>query len=498
MGVYFLHLVAILIAFMFIVLGAKAKIYPLLENQNTLLTIFKDPNVDFAVRLKAIKEAKFSIDCLTYSQSLDERLGKPVLMALRDALLRGVKGRFIYQRLAGIILDPLDRTRDHLTDEIDPILSEVIGSGNFLELLRGYNPTDNFHEKILIIDAGTAYEKVWIGGRNNSLHTLGDHDFATLIRPIDYKKKSLGSQILDAFNMAREEAFTRLKVNLNLEKIEEFIDLEDSDSYIKSFKSTSNNLLETSQQFERYKKISETLNQETHSIIVDNETFFVPQKMKTITHEFFKNLREHDNHFSFSVYERSNVFNDDIFNEVDRILKDSNDIVLFNMSIDFPDKTNKRLFKGIGSRHSTKKIDFYTNSSEAHERYIPFGIPFFNSMSNLKKNFKDIKRAYNANRFNLYQFIPNKNSHYIYMHKKMIIADDYTIFGSHNFNRSATAKNNEIAILIDDHIFAKAMREIATQDQHYFEEMRPKDIKKASKDYNLLFRFINDIVIIFY
>jgi phosphatidylserine/phosphatidylglycerophosphate/cardiolipin synthase-like enzyme len=114
-GSYRYSLISFLIISLFFSTLAKANSYPWIWMGKNDIQVTDHPRVEAEFRLNLVRNAKVSIDILTFDQRADDLVGKPLLVAIEEAAQRGVKIRFGTAWLAPILKDPLFRASRFLS-----------------------------------------------------------------------------------------------------------------------------------------------------------------------------------------------------------------------------------------------------------------------------------------------------------------------------------------------------------------------------------------------
>lgn len=452
-----------------------------IEPSNTQLLILEDPVVDFALRTWAIDRARHSIDSLTYLQSIDDEVGKPLLQAFRGAQNRkGMKGRYLWERLGSYNADFGNVAKRALADANLASPAEVIDFGGLGNLLKGLNVTDMIHEKILIIDAGTPNEMIWIGGRNNSLHATHNLDLGIVLRRIDPSKPWIGEQIQVAFDDTWESVnrVQRPSKRKALEpKVAESFDTKRLDVELR-----------TETQETQYKELVELLGKpvDPSSPLLSCEAR--PKKMRVLTNEFI----------SYALtgvfgkgFESRKAMPSDILEEAAKYVAEAKRIYISTMSIRMTESFKKSLKTAL---KNGSEVVLFTNNREAQKTHAPWGITFEFSLPDLAELFAV------GGKLTVFALDPNLIKKHVeryplvtYLHRKLIVADNHVFTGSDNFSESSAKRNSEFVIHVDDEDFASMMKRMVESDSKIFELLSCETVLTELKGYSLFKRGLNRI-----
>jgi phosphatidylserine/phosphatidylglycerophosphate/cardiolipin synthase-like enzyme len=177
-----------------------AETYPL--RANTEIIMIPDARVHLEVKNILLRQARQSIDNMTFSQLSDD-VGNSVVGAIRNAQVgRQIRYRGIYEWLASFFEGgkKISKAGRVLADPALACPGEVVCGHPLDKFSAGLSITDYTHGKYCGIDVGTADEIVFLGGRNDSNHMLHTLDMGYVIRPIDPSKPYLGTDLAKNFD----------------------------------------------------------------------------------------------------------------------------------------------------------------------------------------------------------------------------------------------------------------------------------------------------------
>lgn len=211
---------AIAVLMLIVVSKAPATIYPLSDGKGVDLMVIQDALSDLNVRLDLFKRAKHSIELISHTHTSGE-FGLAISTGLREALGRGVKVKYLYEKIATMAAGDLsNNTAAFLMDQELPIQAEMITARPLQKLLSPFSIFDLFHQKIVIIDRGTPNEMILTGGRNHDELNLKSSDFSYLFRIVEGEAepsvmKDLKAVFTDTWELASQHYKMEKPVLLN-------------------------------------------------------------------------------------------------------------------------------------------------------------------------------------------------------------------------------------------------------------------------------------------
>ena len=423
----------LLLTFVFSTQESTGRVYTFGENPNVLAIPLQDSFDDFALRIEAIKRAKHSIDIITYMQTLDEHLGEEYVQAIEQAISRGVEVRFIMEWLPNSAVmglkagSPANRLLRHAFTSGTCSKLQVQCITPISKILAGFTPTDNFHEKALVIDSGTETESAFISGRNNNDFAARDLDFAVALRRTDPKKKSAISLLGHMFNDTWSET-------LHMQTPE--TELRGQNKKPVKFTPLAK---KTSPKFETIKKCFIT-GEESPGLT------FHPETMAVTTNNFFKQLREND----WLTLSRLGKMQSDNVDAVAKNIEKAKHIRMSLMSTFWPEKI-KAALKVAVTRGA--KIEIFTNSEESDRIAVPGAFSYLYSsrdLSDLRKwvdEYPGSELKINVLNLEKSKKFPEFWKRIQFVHQKMVLTDNAVHFGSDNYNVSSLLKNSEMQVI---------------------------------------------------
>jgi phosphatidylserine/phosphatidylglycerophosphate/cardiolipin synthase-like enzyme len=447
--------------------SSQATLFPSHDDPNVEVIYLEDPLVDLAIRNRFISDAKSTIDLVSFSHPTDE-VGGPLLRSLRGALARGVR-----VRSARLLMD----TR--LSCQANIICATVIP-----KISNGLAFDDYIHEKILIIDAGTPDVKIVFGGRNHgkTMHDFGDSAF--LLRPIDSSKPWAGDDVIrfyDQFWSGLERLFKKVKASKVSERT-----LAKLDRYPEV-------ALRTEAQRKRFEKI---LQMTRSNAVVDGplEPFqFRPQTFQLASNDLLLNAAKFK--AGVSVDSRSGLPNDTL-DLLHSLVPHADSVLLSGYAIGLPEPLASDFVRHV---RSGKKLQVVTNGREAFHAMTRPNTPsrwMGNAAADYTlKNVASLMEAgdRSKNPVKLYLLNTPKKAGiavkghtvpdaYKYLHRKLIVMDDWVATGSDNWTASSARKNDEIAIVMKDSRMAGYLRnQIKWETDAYYTQYNTEAVKAELK-----------------
>lgn len=418
--------------------SAFCKEYVMGGDPNVVAIALQDSLDDFALRIEAIKRAKHTIDVFTYMQTQDPKLGAEFLQALEDAIKRGVRVRYATEWLPNTAVlgvkaaAPSNRLlRSAFTSENCKLQVQCLTP--LSKILSGFSPTDNFHEKILNIDAGTEHEIAWVTGRNNNDFAVRDLDFAIALRRIDRSKKSAISLLHQVFEDTWAETLKMQTPEKNLSG--------------KNKKLPQVKTPIAMQTTHHYSKLKQCLF-ESYEV---PELTFRPATLSVTTNSFFPQLRNNN----WLTLSREGKMKSDNIDAVVRGIHLAKVIRMSLMSTFWPDPIKEALKRAVARG---AKIEIFTNSETSDRIAVPGSLSFLYSSRDLTdlKNWVDEqnklslpeKAELKINVLNVNQVskLPEFWQRVKFVHQKMIATDHEVFLGSDNYNQSSSLKNSEMQV----------------------------------------------------
>lgn len=457
--------------------------FPWITPANTQVLIITDPRVDFALREAAIDRAEYTIESATYFQGIDAKIGMPTLQAFRRAADRGVKGRYIQERVSTVPSDFFNTAARMLADANLKEPAQVISFGGLKNWFAGLRLTDFVHEKILIIDAGTPNETIFISGRNNSEHAVANLDMTIVLRPLVPSRPWVGSQVRAAFNTLWEF----------VKKIYPPKRIVARKHLIPGPQENNHVLLETETQKRMFAELNELLSRPVDYEAPLKDFEARPESMRVLTNDLL--IKAVTQKFSRRLSRRLHV-RSDIIDAATPTVATSKKIFVSMMTVDMPKPFKEALITAL---NNGAEVHLVTNSRTTHKTHTPFGLGFDHSLDHIVELMETkgrlsvyvLDEALLRKHADLYHLVT-------YLHRKMVIADSHVFLGSENFNATSSANNSEIVVESIDRAFAEKMTAIMENDLKVFTPLSCEAALTEKGRYNFIKRGLNRLFLPFY
>lgn len=194
--------------------STQAKIYDR-HTGNTDLIYIREAAVEILLKEQLIDMAKSEVLLIQHEHQPDF-FGNRMTAALKRAAARGVKVRYIMEKIANTFGgDVLSKTEKYLVSTNGEAIPEIINLDLLSRIKSPLPMLALLHAKFLIIDPGTANEKIILGGRNTGDKYMKWLDAGFILRPLNPDKKHVGQDIVRYFNeiwtILRNQNFPILK-----------------------------------------------------------------------------------------------------------------------------------------------------------------------------------------------------------------------------------------------------------------------------------------------
>lgn len=448
--------------------SAHSEILPRREQPNSDVVLVPNPRVDMVLRAALIRKARKSIDMITYIHGADT-VGRLLTAALRDAAKRGVRIRYAYEGGSSRPADPRGATSRLLSDSALTRPAQIIRARIDQKLRLGLYYNDFIHEKVMLIDAGTPDQIAVIGGRNNNNFGLKKADLGFVIRPLNPKRPSLNQDLSTLFER-RWQTLTRLysiersrpvspeaaaRADAPLAPGEDLLTDESERSELKAY------LALLSQAPGRRDKLKEYQ--------------FRPSATQLSFNEMLADVTQG---VTLSNSERDQLVNDNhtLLAEVVRgarnLLQAS---YVFAPSEPIRDAYHEALSRGA-------RLEVLTNSGAAHGRIFPTGAPILYTETGSEEFWSPESPFSRQTRIFLLdparaeeQASTGAKDAFEYLHRKLVIADDWVVTGSDNFTVASTRKNDELLAFMKDARLAQYLRRMISREKRYYTEVKSSE-----------------------
>lgn len=457
--------------------------FPWVTPANSQVFIVTDSRVDFALRIAAIDRAQHTIESATFFQGIDERIGMPVLQAFRRAQNRGVTGRYIQERVSTIKSDFWNVAARMLDDANLKEPGQVVSFGGWRNWFHGLRLTDFVHEKILILDAGTPHETIFISGRNNADHAVANIDLTIVIRPLVPGRPWIGDQIKLAFGTLWDFVKTIYKPRTPKAR-KRFIPPPDKNVEVA--------LLNDRQRAE-FAELNELLSRPPVAGAPLKDFEARPESMRVLTNDLL--IKAITNKYSRRLSRRYH-YQSDIIHAASPTIAGSKRVFASMMSVTMPAELKQAL---IAALKNGAEVHLVTNSRETNKTYTPFGLGFDYSLTDII-DLMEIGGNLSVYILDEKLLLQHEDLYHLvtYVHRKLVVADNHVFSGSDNYNATSSANNSEIVVESIDQAFADKMVEVMRNDLQVFSMLTCETALKEHGRFNLIKRGLNRLFIPFY
>ncbi|MBS1963557.1 MAG: phosphatidylserine/phosphatidylglycerophosphate/cardiolipin synthase family protein [Bdellovibrionales bacterium] len=460
---------------------ARATVYP--ERGNTEVLYLDGWETDLQVRLDLVRRAKTSIDLLSFSQAPDE-IGRPFLDAIREVeRARCVKVRYLYDGVASWIdRDFANESAKRITDGV-PCGAQVLTLGVFDKWRVGLEWDDFFHEKVLIVDGGTADEKIVIGGRGYTRFSTRIADSGYLFRPIDVAAPSFGTDVRASF-----ESLWKLALRfVNPLPRHPGAAAPAGDPSARDFATTEAARKESA----RIEAFLSAPRPTSKAPIP--EGVYRPRALRLASNDLIEKVTEAVAHAEST--ERKSLRNDARSGLVFAIRKFSGTISLTSYAVGFTDPM-REAFADFVRRGNT--LEILTNGRSANARFIPMGLPVYYTAENLARLLSDIEGGKGKL---LVRFLDADRADAAgrpsFVHRKLVLfdgAEKFLYTGTDNFTWSSSKKNDEWMIRIDDPRMVEAAKALNAREGVDYVDVPPEEIRRLDGDRPWLYPFVRPFI----
>lgn len=464
---------------------AHATAYPWTEGPAaSQVILLPDSKVDLALRLAFIARARYTIDAATYVQSLDGEFGRPVIGALREAANRRVRVRYMIDRLGSGIFDPLNLASEALTDKRLALPPQVVSFDQGHKARAGINLTDKMHWKVLIIDAGTPHEVIFLGGRNHGWFDLRHLDMGVLIRPFNAGAEHVGRQVAHGY----DDLFETLARNGFLYR-NSGVPLPFSSPNPAAGERALSAIIQDPAIAAEYRSLRGLFAFAPDRTAPLHRLETRPARMRFLTNDLLQQAltRVHGNTFA----SRGRTVESDILSAATEAARGATRrLDMASMIVAIPPHLKDALMERLAARLA---FEFLSNSRETMKTYVPTGFAFDLSL----KDLRDLAAA--GPGFAPYLMNRSKDPDLRYSHIKAFIADDVSILGMDNFNMTSFLRNAEASLQVDDAAFAAMLRrEVALMRDAHFTPLGCAEMLAEGRRDNVLKRALNRLLLSVY
>lgn len=437
---------------------AFAQVYPWVSVHPDHLRVIENPQVEAAVRLELICQARKSVDIVILEQGIDEAVGMPLLKAIKEVAQRGVKVRLLISWI-GYMHTDLFNQADHFLKDSPlplPIQFKIVGGYSFWK--RGWGALDGVHEKLLIIDGKVTL----VTGRGHTDHYLSWLDTAFLLKGGLVDQSILAYQKL--WNTIEDEESAQFKYwPFNEKKISSSV----ADSVTEPFFFGPLNrfplLVLNSNEAKEKEDLLHWVGLPT--TVIDDGNRGKVYSGRLLHHDLIHQLRTAANRdqkppLFYSWAWRVKNLTDPIIEELIDLVRTGKDLHFFALATQLNPKFKEAILEGLkNGLHAT----LMTNGSDAHAKEaLRIAVGWYLSLEDLDS----LLQAGAA----VHALMLKGGAYPLFLHRKVAIVDDTVIFGSHNFNITSTVESDEMSFEIKGQPFADQMRQMFDRDVRAFAE----------------------------
>jgi phosphatidylserine/phosphatidylglycerophosphate/cardiolipin synthase-like enzyme len=452
------------------------------ERANTEFIYLEDVEIDFDIRIQLIRQARYSIDIVSLSQSID-CVGIVFLHAIRESQrLYSTKVRFLFDRIASVIdRDFRNISGKMIADSSLKYPGQVVCTSTMDKRRAGLAWDDFFHQKALIIDYGTDNEYIFIGGRGYTRFFSLVADAGYLIRPINPDLPYLGTDIQESFNQI-------WKIANEISPLLKPIDY-DRKNDIKQFKFSS--FAKTEEKKKKVEEILNTIQNKESSTLKDFQ--FIPESTQLTTNNLIQTL--HDKGVRKS---RNREILPDLnhIKFIDEIISFEGMIEISSYSIGFTDGILNALADFVQRGNI---LNLYTNSKESHGQFVPWGLSIYYTTENLIRLVSLAKEA--QSNINVY-FLDTKKAvlhgQHLFTHRKLALflgkKANFVYTGTDNFTWSSAKKNDEWMIKIADERMAKYLHTNILKERNWYSKITIDEIIDMNSKRPQVYKLLRNLI----
>lgn len=435
-----------------------ADVYPWVWMSSQDLKIITDSKVEAEFRLQLIRRAKVSLDIVTFDQRSDEKVGMPMLRAVKEAARRGVKVRFLTAWLGHILKEPFNRNERYLKSNNgyiqNPLDFRVIGGRSLTS--NGWGYMDSIHEKLLIVDNKVAI----VTGRGYSNEYLPWMDTAFVFKgPLVFQAALAFDDLWTTTSIESGRSTETASIQNEADRLT-FGSL--SDHFPLGPPAPLNPLSA---------EMSERKIREAHDLTIWSEEPPVDDRLgpenerlkaRLLHHDLFRQLRaaadrEGISPRDYAVEGKLDRVQDPILEEFMRLLTndDVRDVRFFSLSATMAPRLKTAI---MDAQRRGVDVTMFTNSRTSNCAFPIPGLPvgWLVSLPDLD----DLLQS-GVSIFGL--AAPTNSSCPIYVHRKLAIVGETVFFGSHNLNISSSIQSDEMSFEIQGSAFSEQVRELFDQ-----------------------------------
>jgi putative cardiolipin synthase len=413
--------------------GARATTYPWVQVGAEDLRLTSDSRVEASVRLEMIRQARHTIDVISYDQRADTSVALPLLKELRAAADRRVKVRFVAAWFPQYATDIHQVAPRYLTDPParEPVEYVIFGGPELQPY--GWNLSDGLHEKLVVIDGKWAI----MTGRGHAEEYLDWIDTAFFLKGPLVDQARTAFEALWKVVRAEREPFQprRTWFSWGRDRVPEFTPNPAKVALTPAGRAERDGLvawLAQPAEFPAGRACPDGV------------------RGRLLHHDFLGQMRRHTwRPASYSYEERIGILRDPVVEALTARLPSAREARL-NMLTPMLHPSVRRALTELAGRG--RLVELFTNGKEAYGAVMPLALPWTAGLPDLDEVIAGGVRAFG--------FAKAELEPWVYLHRKVAIIDDAVIFGSHNFNFASTVANDEMSVEIESPALAARLREL--------------------------------------
>ncbi len=444
-------------------ISAQAEVFPARQGNDDVIMIH-DFHTDLQIRIDAVNNAKHTIDIVSHVHTAGP-YGIALTQALRKAMERGVRVRYLFEKIANMAVgDAFDQTARMLTDiNLSPSGSEIMINRPMERLRSPFSMSQLFHQKIFIVDAETQNEVIISGGRNHDDTSVRNVDLSFVVRPLDPTQKYIGSDIKLHFQQIWD-------LSSKYFSKEKWTHLKKKD--VELLKAAETNPLKIKLSSENQEVVAAVRRPVyTRSSMISSQ--FRPQFSRLVTNDVLKNIA--------AKKENATLFNkgpaielDDITKYISGHIENAYNVELSSYLLLMPERLSdafKKLVRGGGS------LKIFTNGTDAYKVVLPYLNLGAIASSYNYEIIKSFKNENSEADIQLSEIVPSvakeNNLLTTFSHRKMLLVESkdptgqvrkLSWVGSSNFTKGSSVSVDEMGIMFTDPRMHKFLSDMSAKD----------------------------------
>ena len=457
-------------ALSFILLGILAAAstiaseYP--ERANTEFLVIEDPAVNFELRNFLSRNAKEGIDGAAFTQ-LDDEIGRPLMESIHFAQVnQHVPVRMFYDYFASFV-EGKGKKMPAVNWIGDPSLArpgEVLTAHPLDKIGTGLSISDYVHGKSYRVDGF-----FFIGGYNNTSHSLRTVDSGFVMRAIDPTKPFLGTDITANY----DEIFGILQNLKTQSRIPSPVR-----TGANPLTGEAQSLLHTPEQRAQFAEILEILSHPARPDDALKDYQFRPKRLQLRTNDLFKHLTTSEPTPRFSRYEFPNDNHSHLAEEF--LAMEGKGSVDFWSYVYAPTpEVHEAIIQYVREGGT---LNLWTNGQNSHRTVTYGGVSVYYSLESIVDLLDETEGGkgkvnvllLDGNRAKLSGMGP-------YLHRKRMVFStpdrEWVEEGSDNFTWSSGKKNDELLISIEDERYARQILKRAETERPLYDSVTHAELR---------------------